>query len=379
MGQDEVPSLDLRGFEIDPERGFLPGQDPLVSLSKQFFFLDELGEELPTFLESGRLRTVAEELHPVEIGVLNGRELRRARMIYAFLTSAYVHATPGQPAKKIPMGLAVPLFELSRRLDMPPVLSYDVYALSNWRKKNTSDPIALENLDVLQAFVDIPDEPWFILVHIEVEAEAAPAIRVIGHVQKAVLEDDPVFIENSLDVMAERLLAMKETLSRMYEGNDPNLYFKSFRPYLMGFEGVVYDGVEAFGQKPQSFAGETAAQSSVIPFFDAALGVKHRPTQLTDYIAIMRRYMPRPHREFIRAIENGPSIRDYVESSGNKSLVESYNLCLEALAAFRTEHLGLAETYIHTKVTNPQGTGGTPFMMWLTQLRDETLEHKMSR
>lgn len=378
VNEDAVPSLVLKRFEVDPERGFLPSEDPLQSLPKEFSFLDELGRELPALLESGRLRAETEKLRSVDVDGLGGRELLRARMIYGFLASAYVHATPGEPAKKIPAGMAVPLYQLSSRLDMLPVLSYDVYALSNWSKKDVKGPISLENLDVLQTFVDIPDEPWFILVHIEVEAEAGQAIRGVGPAQKGVLENNLPTVKRALDVMTDRLEAMKETLSRMYEGNNPNLYFKSFRPYLMGFEGVVYDGVQAYGLKPQSFAGETAAQSSVIPFFDAALGIKHQPTQLTDYIAIMRRYIPRPHREFIRAIEIGPSIREGVMSSGEEDLVESYNLCLEALAAFRTEHLGLAETYIHTKVTNPRGTGGTPFMMWLTQLRDETLQQKIS-
>jgi len=376
-GRNTVSSLDLARFEVDPSRGFLPPQDPLVSLPSEFSFLDELGRELPDLLNSGKLRRVIEGLRHVEVDGLRGSELQRARMIYAFLASAYVHATPGGPANRIPASVSVPLYELSGRVGMPPVLSYDVYALNNWRRKDTNGMIVLENLEILQSFVDIPDEPWFILVHIEVEAEAAPALVALGHAEKTVAEDNSETIQNSLEVMASRLWVMKETLSRMYEGNNPDLYFKSFRPYLVSFEGVVYEGVDAFGSQPQSFAGETAAQSSVVPSFDAVLGVKHRPTQLTDYITIMRGYMPRPHRDFIRAIDS-PSIRDYVMNSKDRKIVDSYNSCLEALAAFRTEHLGLAETYIHTKVTNPKGTGGTPFMMWLTQLRDETLEHKIS-
>ncbi len=374
----QMPIADSKKFDVDPETGFLPPEDPLTSLPRGFTFLDELGKQLPELLESGRLGATVEGLGSVDVTGLFGRELLRARMIYAFLAHAYVHSTVEKPARKIPRGVAVPLYELSKRLDMSPVLSYDVYALNNWRRKDRNRPIVVENLEVLQTFVDIPDEPWFIIVHIEVEREAAGAIQAIGLAQKAVVDHKRGLVKDSLDIMAANLGAMTATLHRMYEGNDPNLYFKSFRPYLASFEGVVYEGVEAFNSKPQSFAGETAAQSSIIPCFDGALGVRHQPTQLTDYIAIMRGYMPKLHREFITAIENGPSVRDYVMNSKDRSLVEAYNSCLEALAAFRTEHLGLAETYIHTKVTNPKGTGGTPFMLWLTQLRDETFGHKIS-
>ncbi|HEV3006349.1 MAG TPA: hypothetical protein VGX78_17900, partial [Pirellulales bacterium] len=51
---------------------------------------------------------------------------------------------------------------------------------------------------------------------------------------------------------------------------------------------------------------------------------------------------------------------------------EIYNDLLEALATFREVHLGWAYEYIHRRVEDPRGTGGTPFMRWLKQLIDET-------
>jgi hypothetical protein len=60
-----------------------------------------------------------------------------------------------------------------------------------------------------------------------------------------------------------------------------------------------------------------------------------------------------------------PPVRDLADK-------EPFNEALEALAAFREAHLGLAEAYIARRVRDPLGTGGTPYLTWLKQLIDET-------
>ena len=57
---------------------------------------------------------------------------------------------------------------------------------------------------------------------------------------------------------------------------------------------------------------------------------------------------------------------------------EPYNDVLEAMATFREVHFGWASEYIHQRVTDPRGTGGTPYMQWLGQLIDETRAFKLS-
>ena len=47
----------------------------------------------------------------------------------------------------------------------------------------------------------------------------------------------------------------------------------------------------------------------------------------------------------------------------------------EALASFRETHLEFARRYIHAHVRDPRGTGGTPYLEWLSQLIDETRAH----
>ncbi len=146
---------------------------------------------------------------------------------------------------------------------------------------------------------------------------------------------------------------------------DPALYYKTFRPYIRFFEGVVYEGVDS---APLNFRGETGAQSSVIPTVVAFFKVPHKPSMLTDHLADMRRFMPRAHRELIEQVERLPDPRGRVEKA-------PYNEALEALAAFRETHLEFARRYIAAHVRDPRGTGGTPYLEWLSQLIDETRAH----
>ena len=48
-----------------------------------------------------------------------------------------------------------------------------------------------------------------------------------------------------------------------------------------------------------------------------------------------------------------------------------------ALATFREVHYRWAQEYIDRWVDDPRGTGGTPYMVRLRQLIDETRAHKL--
>ncbi len=383
-----VSTLDLQFFEVSPERGFLPADDPASTFGSDahpsFKHLEELGAELPELLDSHRLRRALDQLRPTEPETferLKRKEVIMAARIYSFLASGYVHQLGEPKVQKIPRGVAVPLYHLSRKLGRRfPILSYDLYCLNNWRRRDSRGPIAVENLDTIQKFVRIKDEPWFVLIHVEIEAKAAPAIRAIGQVQQSVLKDDIHSLEFALKSIAEALERMIVTLRRMPEGNSPDVYAFSFRPYIQMFQGVSYEGVEELDAMP-TFRGETGAQSSIIPVLDVALGLRHARTDLTDYVADMRNYMPRSHREFIEAVESNERarpLRDFLMKRGRGAVIDSYNRCLENVMEFRKKHLEFAILYIQSKVSDTSGTGGTPFMKWLGQLRDETDAHKIT-
>ena len=271
------------------------------------------------------------------------------------------------PATLLPKNIAVPLCHAAKLLDRPPILSYDGYALFNWKRFDPAAPIALGNIDTLQNFIHLYDERWFILVHVEIEGIAAEALDGIAAAAVGMEKNDAEGVNAALYRIAEATRKMSTVLRRIPEKMDPHVYFRAFRPYIRFFENVVYEGVDT---APASYRGETGAQSSVIPALVAFMKVPHKPSMLMDHLTDMRRFMPAEHRAVLDEIWAMPDPRPFARS-------DAYNSVLEEMAKFREIHFGWADMYIHQRVADPRGTGGTPYRQWLQQLIDETRGHKM--
>lgn len=389
--KERVETLEVERFDISRTRGFLPERDPVADLPPALAPAEKFGRSLPLFLSEEMFRShfrrlVLSDLPPANLADLAVEDREMARAIYrtyAFLASAYVHTIGELEVTKLPPNLALPLWFSAWRLGKPPILSYDGYALWNWKRKEPAEPLEVANLETIQNFVMLPDESGFILPHVEIEAEAAPAIVAVGRAQQAVLEENLPELGAALLTIAAALAAMLDTLEALAEYVSPEVFYRDFRPYIMSFgdqrrnTGIVFEGVNALGEEPQFLNGETGAQSSVMPSLVAALGVKHAQTGMTDYLLAMENYMPVGHREFIRAVRQGPSIREFAKRIGVPAVTDAYNECLEGMNAFRRQHLSFAIEYIHNRVANPTGTGGTPFMKWLSLLAEETIQHRL--
>jgi indoleamine 2,3-dioxygenase len=356
---------------------FLPQQDPLERLQRFWLFevLEKTAEELPTLMEERRVREELVYRLRTDVGAgyrvmgdYSEAELERLMMLLSYFASAYVHATGETTASRIPDCIAKPLVEVAQRLERPPILSYASYCLHNWRRLDKEKPIELGNIALLQNFSlkNKRDEDWFILVHVDIEAKAGTAVEICKHIPNV---KDSFQARVFLNAVHHSLRHMNNTLARMPEQCSPEVYFHGVRPYIFGFDKVVYEG--CFDNAPQTFRGETGAQSSIVPLFLAALGVEHKDSLLTQHLRDMRNYMPKPHRELIGQTEGAEvDLRGWTLK--DPSLTEIYNSCLEQLIAFRRKHLEYAVNYIEKKVSNPQGTGGTPYIPWLSQLVTET-------
>ncbi len=372
-------------WDIWPDRGFLVNPDPLRHLSavdtplqrSTVDMIEGIAAQIPALMENGQIRATLENL-PVfdlptsDLLVGDFRIVERLMMLYSFFASAYVYFTPETPEHRIPSGVAVPLHRLSKMVERPPILSYSGYVLNNWKRNDAAGEIALGNIALLQNFLGGKDEDWFILVHVDIEARAAGALAGIQSAQAAAAQDDAAALQTALQNVSTSVQAMITSFDRMPENCDPNVYYYRVRPYIFGFNDVVYEGVAEYGNKPQSFRGQTGAQSSIVPSLVSALGLQHEQSGLTQHLDIMRDYMPKPHREFAAHVKS-PAIRQSVLAhSSDSALRNVYNECLTRVLEFRRLHLHYATTYIFQKVTNPIGTGGTVFMDWLAQLANET-------
>jgi indoleamine 2,3-dioxygenase len=360
-------------------RGFLPAHDPLTKFpaDSEFAELDEIGRDLPSLLQDRSFRSYARSLKvpmwPADrVRASDLPELRLYYIRVGFLASAYINQVGEEPSKVLPANLASPLCRACKLLNRPPILSYDGYALYNWKRFQKDGPIALGNIDTIQDFVHLYDEHWFILVHVEIEAIAARILDAIARVQAALAADKRSQIDRAIVDIADAVNDEVRVLRRIPEKMDPALYFKTFRPYIRFFEDVEYEA-EAAPQTSlplrMNFRGETGAQSSIMPMLVAFMKIPHEPSMLTNHLLDMRNYMPADHRRLIAIVEAMPSIRDYASR-------ENFNAVLDAMAEFRSVHIGWAEEYINKRTGDPRGTGGTPYMRWLKQLIDETIAYK---
>ncbi len=347
-----------------------------------------IGHDLPSLLQDRGFRQYARALKiplwPEDR--VHSSDLPQLRLYYVrvgFLASAYVNQVGEEPAKMLPANLAAPLCRACKLLRRPPILSYDGYALYNWKRFRKDGPIALGNIDTLQNFVHLYDEHWFILVHVEIESIAARILDAIARVQaaldsrEALDSGDGAIVNESLWAIAGAVNDQIRVVRRIPEKMDPALYYKTFRPYIRFFENVSYEGVEqdgdAEGGTPvqMNFRGETGAQSSIMPTLVAFMKIPHKPSMLTNHLADMRNYMPAEHREVIESVAAMPSVREMADK-------HAFNAILDAMAEFRSVHYGWAQEYINRRTDDPRGTGGTPYMQWLQQLIDETRAFKIA-
>ena len=384
-------TINLQDYDVSRECGFLPIITAAsVQLPEAFLELQQTAALLPKLLTTGKIRRAIANLPEVNLEreIIGEIQLRRLMQLYSYLTHAYVWGEPTS-IKVLPRNLAVPFYYIARQLGRPPILSYASYALDNWKRLDESKPIAIGNIILVQNFLGGLDEDWFILIHIDIEAKAAPALAAIPIILEAIEREDAIAVGKALKDIKDAWKNINQTMNRMPEGCDPYIYYHRVRPYIHGWknnpalpQGLIYEGVEAYEGQPQQFRGETGAQSAIVPTMDALFNIVHANDPLREYLQEMRDYMPPKHRAFVALVEQRSKLRDFIhhKMSHLPKLKDLYNDCLSLIEQFRTKHLEFAARYIHKQTVEAHndtsiGTGGTPFMQYLKKHRDETSQH----
>lgn len=385
----------LADYCVSESRGFVPDDDPPLSLPSYCFPWDDLASNVPSLLKTSSLREQVSQLPLLDHNKLEEpRHVRRAHLVLTTIAHSYVWCSGDSGvAKVLPRNVAVPWVGVSDRLGLPPVITHCDFVLNNWTKLDPERPLELDNLrGIMSVSGCIRDEDWFWLVATQIELTAAPGIKYIVEAQKAVERDDADSLADSLDIIQKSISAMGTVLPRMYERCDRHTFFNHLRPFLTGWKdskvlpgGLIYEGV---WDDPKEFAGGSAAQSPSIACLDDALGISYEPEDgheeqqgHWEFLRDMRNYMMKAHREFLTAIANGPSIRDFLKRSDGRKLKALYNACVTAMIDFRSNHIRVVTSYVIIQVSkakgdhrslNDQGTGGTSVMPFLKFVRDRT-------
>ena len=379
--------LRLRDFDISEDTGFVPSTPPLTSLPEYFSRWEALVRNLPALIRERRIREEVHALPPLEFSgetLTSEREWQRAYVLLTFLAQAYiwVEGERGLP-DRVPKILAVPWKETADHLGLAPCITFASTVLYNWKLLDTSESMDGNNLHAVSTFTGTKDESWFYMVDVLLELAAVPGLKAITNAYCSVMNHDHQGLARDLLTVRDTLEHMLETLLKMYEQCDPKVFFVKIRPFQAGSKGLqafpaglLYEGVDP---EPLQYHGASAAQSSSVHVFDVFLGGTHTGSD-AEFLQTMRHYMPAKHRDFLEALTRQPSVREYIKQSKDRSLIAGYNGAVEALAHFRSEHVILVTRYIVLQKKHSvnasldlRGTGGTPFMSFLKQVRDNTL------
>jgi len=404
-------------FRIGRKHGFLPQRSPLARLPEPFGPIQALLDELPIWLDGdvgrkGVLGTpglITEYVAPLpnltaEVARITAASKDRsqdhheaARLVqalfrgYGFLTSAYLlesahHGTQasgtyGKARNVLPAPLAQPLVIAADALGIPPWLDYHhCYSLGNFVHRDSTlhgeDLWHWRNLEMACCFSGTTDEIGFIMLHVQINQHTA---ALLGAFQD-VLRDARLGSESENPAGPwQRLLRALEHINRsrreMWRASRPERY-NDFRVFIMGITGneaifgpgVVYQGVEKFGEKPMQFRGQTGAQDDIIPACDILLGIDDTyPTNdLTDYLRDLRYYRPPVVQrwfEDVRKDRDAVGLDQFVASEPDVALIAA--ACIEQITLFRIGHWQFVQKYILAHTRHATATGGTPITSWL--------------
>lgn len=368
-------------FEFKKEY-FLP-RDFLSDFPKDAFLnqvLKEIALGIPTRLHTKSLRSIIDELN-TEYGdavltVNNPQERKLLILVLAMLTQAYIWEDLDNPATEIPRLLGKNLHRFCLAERRVPTLIYADYILYNWRLKNRSAGMSLENLEVLFSFTADENEIWFIKIHIMIEYAFEKAYGALEKAENfaytmvdldSITDRQVTTLIKLLNEIAESFKNAINTMQRMKERLTPDYFYHHYRSFLQGWNkakeinkrGVVLNGVVDLYIR-DDYIGPSGAQSSAIPKLDAAFEIKH-----TTAVKKFRQYMPAEHVKLIEASENN-MIATAVRISKSRELCAAYENARAGIVSFRLSHKKLVEVNLEQpadkKGINPatlEGTGGT--------------------
>lgn len=387
----------LPAFMVSTTRGFLPRQEPIVELPKEFAPLESLLQRMPIKTLSGEPGLLANftfgdtllkelpdltpevEKYSHDLVVMNA--LYRD---YAFLASAYLfepcherHVRGeeyGLGRQSLPRCIALPIVKVAEIAGFKPFMEYaGSYALFNYRLEDPSKGLEYDNLRLIRAFEHGLDpsssEAGFVLVHIAMVKESGALVEGASEMLESCSAQDRERFNDGLRTLVGGLRNVNGVMNTMWNRSKPQGY-TNFRTFIFGItsqsmfpNGVIYEGVS---EEPMSFRGESGANDSMIPMCDNLLQVQMPETPLTDILKDFRQYRPGNHREFLEAVRDcaqQAGVREFAK--GDSISAALYLQALDQVRDFRWRHWCFTREYILKHTSHPTATGGSPIVTWL--------------
>ncbi|CAG5115152.1 unnamed protein product [Candidula unifasciata] len=380
----------------------------IKSLPAYFEPWNELASSLPDLIREKKLRDAVAELPLLDHNQLREySEWRLAHLQLSLITAGYVWQNGDKGVTQVlPKSLAYPFFNISSQLGLQPVLSHADLALANWSIIDQNGPYDFENLECLYHLPGGKAADWFCMVTFMVELSFAKCMQSIvrilellgsaGNLSAGVArheEQTETEVSQCLQQVSTAMNTMQDSLARMRDNLEANVFFNVIRPFLSGWggdtnplpEGLIYEGIS---DTPVKLTGGSAAQSTTLQVLDALLGIKHIQDK-REFLVRMREFMPPEHKHLIEYIEQLPyTLRDFVTSSSNQVVKAAYNHAISTLTELRDYHIQIVKMYVvlpakkanegNYESLDNKGTGGTSLIPFLKDIWADTRERLLA-
>ncbi|KAF9024353.1 Indoleamine 2,3-dioxygenase [Hymenopellis radicata] len=318
--------------------------------------------------------------------------LQQAHRVLAFLLHYYVHSSPppgDASSKHVPASLAVPLVAVSRTLGIAPILTFADTVLWNWELIDSTKPVSVDNMRILEVFSGTEDERMFHAVSATVELRGVEALEIIdsfNHLSSLSSRASVARINKDLARLTGIIEDISEIIQSVQPLCDPHVFYWGVRPWFCGSDatgpdtpGWIYDGVP--NSHLLDLSGPSGGQSTTIHALDAFFDIDHkprprRPDELSlgcgdgdgGFMQRMRRYMPGPHRQFLEHLDGTPiTVRELALTT--PALRDAYDDTIMALKRLRDRHMRVVCRYIvNMSRSRPDVPAGCPVSAMIDKL-----------
>lgn len=313
------------GF-LSLKRGFLPSSDPKQSLPSEYRAWDQVAAELPSLYASLQVRRRIDQLPLLDASKrsLDDGDVLRATGLLAILAHAYWYCQPTN-VSCLPEAVSVPWAQLRARLGRrQEAITYIDLIVYNWKRKDPTGPLAVENLSLLFPTIGNQEEQVFYLTQLEILARCTDVLRTLLKAQSAVLEDSVQNLESSL-------LTLSHQLEDIIRTSLPKISPHQASPTHV--DAVTWAKTVAPFAVPlhQGDLGPSGTSSPIFNALDIFLGRKQYASFLGKEIQQLRTVYPPMWRAFMLALSR-VNVADYVAASKSSSLREAYRMASDAYA-----------------------------------------------